>query len=107
MPCLICGHSPAVSAFPVPDGVSGPERDGARLGCWSGDEDFLAVPVEVLPPGTFGVAGEQEGVQERRPTVHPWLVLQPEFVILPVMRTSRLMTFWLWPEDPGGSTLGK
>ena len=27
------------------------------------------MPVEVLPPGTFGVVGEREGVQERRPTV--------------------------------------
>jgi len=42
---------------------------GAHLGCWLGDEDFLAVPVEVLAPGTFGVVGEQEGVQERRAAV--------------------------------------
>jgi NADPH:quinone reductase-like Zn-dependent oxidoreductase len=35
----------------------------------SGDEDFLAVPVAVLPPGTFGVVGEQQGVQGRRAAV--------------------------------------
>jgi len=35
----------------------------------SGDEDSLAVPVEVPAPGTFGVVGEQQGVQERRAAV--------------------------------------
>ena len=35
----------------------------------SGDEDLLAVPVEVSAPGELGVVGEQEGVQERRAAV--------------------------------------
>jgi hypothetical protein len=34
-----------------------------------GYEDFVAVPVEVSAPGTFGVVGQQEGVQERRAAV--------------------------------------
>ncbi len=32
----------------------------------SGDEEFLAISVEVSAPGTFGVVGEQQGGQERR-----------------------------------------
>jgi hypothetical protein len=40
-----------------------------RSPLWLGDEDFLAVPVEVFAPGNLGVVGEQQGVQERRAAV--------------------------------------
>ena len=53
------------------------ESEKRRLSRWRADgtgipvrrRRLLVVPVEVSAPGTFGVVGEQQSVQDRRPTV--------------------------------------
>jgi|HubBroStandDraft_1064217.scaffolds.fasta_scaffold587108_2 hypothetical protein len=61
----------AVSARSVRRSSGKWRQEGKRLAAPAraarpGDEDFLAVPVEVSAPGKFGGVGEQQGVQERR-----------------------------------------